>query len=439
MTDILRRLDCLPLKRLHGVAALLCAVAFGIDLMGVSITTALSAVFSAPPYALTTRALSWLLASVYVGAVIGSPVVGWIADRQGLQRTLAGTLLLLGVASLLAAARADPLWFGGFRLLSGVALGAFPPLMIAYLTATSPPAYRGLTIFWVCGVAYIAPPLGVFMLRWLTPIEPLGIEGWRWPFLVGGVAAIMTGIGFAYLPESVRWLMKAGRTEAAERVTTAFERSRGLTAPSWMGHRGTGPGVIARATPHGFGRTFAFVLVLYGLQPWALVAFPLLTGPILLKRGHSLSDALLYVAIATVGPVVATFLSGIFVDRIERRLALVLGCILMLIATGVFIVGDQPTLLAGSVIAFSIGVATSMPVMTMYGAELFPTSSRASATSLAWAANRLAAVLVPLVMFPLFLAHGAVAVGLVVAGALGATIGHVGVFGPRGAAGNVVQ
>src|SRR5271156_3966335 len=106
MTDILRRLDSLPLKRLHGVAALLCAVAFGIDLMGVSITTALSAVFSAPPYALTTRALSWLLASVYVGAVIGAPVVGWIADRQGLQRTLAGTLLLLGVASLLAAARA---------------------------------------------------------------------------------------------------------------------------------------------------------------------------------------------------------------------------------------------------------------------------------------------------------------------------------------------
>jgi putative MFS transporter len=399
----------------------------------------LSAVFSAPPYALTTRNLSWLLASVYVGAVIGAPLVGWIADRQGLQRTLAGTLSLLGVTSLLAAARADPLWFGAFRLLSGVALGAYPPLMIAYLTATSPPAYRGLIIFWVCGVAYLAPPLGVFLLRWLTPLQPLGIEGWRWPFIVGGVTALIIGAAFAYLPESVRWLLRVGRETAAARVTAAFEQSRILIVPAWMGSPGTSRRAAVRRAPPRPGMTFAFVLLLYTLQPWALVAFPLLTGPMLLERGHSLSDALLYVAIATLGPIIATFLSGLFVDRIERRTALVLGCLLMLAATGVFLYSDQPTLLAGSVIAFSIGVATSMPVMTMYGAELFPTSSRASATSLAWAGNRLAAVLVPLVMLPLFQARGALAIGVTVAGALLATIGLVGLFGPRGAAGDVVQ
>jgi putative MFS transporter len=439
MSVILERLDSLPLKRLHGAAALLCAVAFGIDLMGVSISTALSAVFSAPPHVLTTRSLSWLLASVYIGAVIGASLVGRIADRYGLQRTLAGILLLLGVASIFAAFRADPLWFGAFRLLSGVALGAYPPLMVAYLTETSPAAYRGLIIFWVCGLAYLAPPLGVFLIRWATPLSPLGIDGWRWPFVLAGVAALTVGVAMVYLPESVRWLLRMGRTDAAEHVCAAFERSRSLTVPRWMGSRAAASRAVPQIASQRRLGVFAFVLTLYALQPWALIAFPLLTGPMLLNRGHSLSETLLYVASATLGPVGATFFSGMFVDRVERRVALVLGCVLMLVATGVFFYGDQPALLAGSVIAFSIGVAITMPVMTLYGAELFPTSTRASATALAWAGNRLAAGLVPLVMFPLFRARGSVAVCVEVASALVFTIGLVLFLGPKGAAGKVVQ
>ena len=439
MSLILERLDSLPLKLLHGVAALLCAVAFGIDLIEMSISTALSAVFSAPPHQLSTASLSWLLASVYIGAVIGAPVVGRVADRRGLQRTLTATLLLLGVLSLLAAARPDPLWFGTFRLLSGVALGAFPPLMIAYLTAIAPAAHRGLVTFWVCGVAYLAPPLGIFLVRWLTPVEPFGIEGWRWPFIVSGVAALIVGAAFGYLPESARSLLKMGQSEAAERVCSAYERSPPLALPAWLGSADRVAGVDREPAPGNTRLLFVFTFALYTLTPWALIAFPLLTGPILLERGHSLSNTLMYVAIATLGPIAATLLTGVFVDRIERRAALVLSYALMLAAAGAFFYSDYPPLLAGSVIAFSIGVAVSMPVMTLYGAELFPTATRASATTLAWAGNRLAAVLVPLAMLPLFRARGAALVGVEVAAALIAVIALVVFFGPKGAAGGVVQ
>src|ERR1700747_708187 len=168
MSPILERLDSSPLKLLHGLGALLCAVGFGIDLLESSVSNALSAVFSAPPHLLSSPVLSWLLASVYVGAVIGAPIVGRIADRTGLQRTLAATLLWLGLMSPAGLTQSSPLWFGCFRLLSGIALGAYPPLMIAYLTAISPRAYRGLLIFWVCALAYLAPPFGIFLIRWLT-------------------------------------------------------------------------------------------------------------------------------------------------------------------------------------------------------------------------------------------------------------------------------
>ena len=212
-----------PITSLHVGIAALCAIGFGIDLMEISVGNALSAVFSAPPNALSAAKLSWLLTSVYIGAVLGAPLVGRIADRRGLQPVLAAILLWLGLTSLLAAARSSPLWFGCFRLLSGVALGAYPPLMVAYLTAIAPQRYRGLLLFWVCGLAYLAPPFAVFLIRWLTPIRPFGIEGWRWPFVLTGLAALIVAYAFKRLPDSLQWFKPTAREEPAQGSSQSFE------------------------------------------------------------------------------------------------------------------------------------------------------------------------------------------------------------------------
>jgi putative MFS transporter len=479
MPTILERLDSTPLTVLHALAALLCAVGFGIDLMEISIGNALSAVFSAPPYALPPRSLAWLLSSVYVGAVIGAPLLGWMADRRGVRRALMVTLLWLGLTSSLAAVSADPQWLAVFRFLSGVALGAYPPLMIAYLTSIAPPRYRGLVIFWVCGAAYLAPPAAVFAIRWLTPIHPFGIEGWRWPFALAGVAALVVGVVFSRIPESARWLLTMGRGEAAEGVCSRFEGSRplwgrtsrdaprtaGVGAEDSAGGRaravefavahdnasgelGLGrddssgePAVATSGSAPGaqLKRHLAFVAALYFSAPWAIAAFPLLTGPILLARGYNLTDTLLYIGLATFGPAVSTFTVGPLVDRIERRVSLSLCCALMLLAVGIFFALDGPVVLTIAVVSFSIGVGIYTAVLTMYGAELFSTSSRARATSTAWAGNRIASVLVPFVMLPLLHQAGSLAVGAVISVVLIGTIALIAFWGPRGAAARAVE
>jgi putative MFS transporter len=403
-------------------------VGFGVDLLEISVTNGLSAVFSAPPHSLEPPVLSWLLASVYIGAVIGAPFVGWVADRKGLKAALCGALLWLGVTSLLAATQPSLAGFGVFRFLSGIALGAYPPLMIAYLTAIAPVSYRGLTIFWVCSLAYLAPPLGIFMISWLTPLHPLEIEGWRWPFAVGGSAALIVGAIFIRLPESPRWLLTRGYQQEAERICLVIERSAVLRLPSLLKPREIktdAPSVpihSAAADGSKLKGTLKFVMVLYFLQPWSMAAFPLLTGPMLLKRGHRLTDTLLYIALATFGPALSTFIAGPLIDRLKRRVSLMLTCAVMLLAVSAFFSTDNPVLLTGAILIFTTGVAVYTPLMTTYGAELMPIARRASLTTLAWAGNRLAAVLVPLSVLPLFVAYGASAVGWEVTVALLASV-----------------
>jgi MFS transporter, putative metabolite:H+ symporter len=170
-----------------------------------------------------------------------------------------------------------------------------------------------------------------------------------------------------------------------------------------------------------------------------MAAFPLLTGPILLARGYNLTDTLLYIGLATFGPAVSTFTVGPLVDRIERRVSLSLCCVLMLLAVGIFFTLAGPVVLTISVVSFSIGVAIYTAVMTMYGAELFPTSSRARATSAAWAGNRVASVLMPLVMLPLLHQAGSLTVAVVISLVLVGTIAFIALWGPRGAAARAVE
>ena len=441
-SGVAARLDGLPLTTMHVLSAAICAVGFGIDLAQISLGNALSAVFSSAPYRLAPLPLAWVLSSVYVGAVIGTPIVGWAAARWGLRRMLQWMLLWLAVTSLLVASASNASWLGAFRLLSGVALGAYPPLMIAYLTEIGPPSTRGTLIFLACSVAYLMPPGAVFMIRWLTPLAPLGIEGWRWPFIATGVGALAASAAFAYIPESPRWLLTKRLFDAAMSACDQFESSRILRNVSNEGpptHNQQRGQKALRLPDRQLRHPVLFVSGMYFLHPWATSAFPLLTGPVLLARGIGLTDTLLYIGVATLGPTLGTLCAGLFVDRLDRRATLLACALLMLISIVTFFAAQSAIGLLFGVVAFGVGVALYSPAMTMYGAELFPTRSRTTATSAAWALNRLASALVPVLLLPLLKTQGPAVLGIVVGMALVGSALLVGVFGPAGAAGSPVE
>ena len=432
-TDIAQRMDRLPVTRLHIGVTLLCALGFSFDLMEMALGNVLSAVFSMPPHGAQRHELALLLSSVYVGAIFGAPLLGHWADRHGRRLLLIGALAWLSMTSLLAAASPDATTLSVARALSGLALGAYPPLMFAYLTDLLPPGRRGLLIFLTVAAGALGPPVGVFMVRALTPVAPLGVEAWRWAFIGGAAGAALVALLFRLLPESPRWLQVRGRSEQAEHTCTRFERSQPvLPAP---------PVVPAAAEAGADGARRAalpIVSLFYFLSPWSTVAFPLMIGAALASKGFRLQDTLLFVGVSTFGLMIGSALSAAFVDRMPRRAALAT-CAVLMAASGLgFALATSPAWLMATSAFFTLSAALYVPTMTMYGSEVFPTAQRARYSSTAWAFNRIGAAAAPFVLLPLLHGAGVVAMVSVIIGTLALSL-LVLRFCPQGYAGRAVS
>jgi len=399
--DVASRMDHLPVTAMHVLAVGLCGLGMIFDTFEISFGIVLATVFSTPPHVAKTGQLSLLLAAVFIGAIVGAPSLGWLADRRGRRNALVVVLLWLAATSLAAAASNSMEALTVFRGLSGLALGAYPPIVIAYMTDLLPPRRRGTLIFVGLSLATLGPPAGVFLVRWLTPLQPWGMEAWRWGLAVGGVGAGIVGILFRAIPESPRWLQARGYAAAADAACRKFQQSRvvariaatDIESPR-AAHADEGGGLVSAR------RRWSLVGALFLLSPWATVTFPMLLGAVLTQKGFKLSDTLLYVGLGTFGPLIGTVLASTVVDRIERRMALAI-CATAMMASGLwFVMSNVPASLVAASSIFTLFLSLYVPVLNVYGAELFPTRLRASSIAGAWALNRVGAALAPLLLVP---------------------------------------
>lgn len=411
--DIAARMDRLPLTALHGLALVLCTVGFLVDLIEIGLGTVLASVFSTGTGRLPAAELSLLLSSVYVGAIVGAPLLGAAADRMGRRLVMMGVLALLALTSLAGGLSPDTLTLTLARGLSGLALGAFPPLMMSYLTDVLPPARRGRCILVVTGAATLGLPAGVFVVRWLTPMD-LGIEPWRLAFLAGAAASAIVAALYALLPESPRWLASRGRLEEAQALCERFERSPAWTSAAEPANPAAASAASMPSMP-GATPGWPRIAALFLLGAWSTVTFPLLTGAVLAAKGFNLSDTLLYLGLSTLGPTVGTLVASLWIDRFERRVALGVCCAVLLVAGAAFVATGAAAWLVASSFLFGVFAVIYAAGINIYAAELFPTHRRAGSLATAWAFNRLGAAIAPLVLLPLLRNEGPLAMFGVIA------------------------
>jgi MFS transporter, putative metabolite:H+ symporter len=423
------RLDRSSVTRVQALLIAVCALGLAMDSMEMSMGGAFSAIFSTPPNAVTPRALSWLLSAVYIGAISGAPVGGWMGDKYGRRISMIVVLVALTVTSIIAA------FTPGFdslvlsRVLSGIAFGAFPPLMIAYLAEFLPSHRRGMFVLVVSGLSLLGPPAGIFLIHALNPIRPLGLDSWRWALLLGGTCSAVAAWLAVRVPESPRWLASRGRLAEAEAACDRIERSpvvcrlKPLTVAASVASRPRQDlGFPSNASTPLSLRRMALVAALFFLSPWSIVAFPLLSGALLIEKGIRLSDTLFYLGLSTLGPVLGTVVAAFGIDRLDRRWALGLCALGMFGAGAVFNVANQPVWLVASSFTLLLCASLYIPTINVYASELFPPAVRARAVSRAWTMNRVGAAAAPIVLLPILATGGPTLLFGVIGLALGMSV-----------------
>jgi putative MFS transporter len=440
-TSIAERLDRLPLSGLHVAIVVVCTLGLFADIAEVAISNALAAIFMAPPHRMPRGDLALLLASVFLGGAFGAPVFGALGDRFGRRRAIQAALALMALGSLAAAASPDLTSLTVARFVSGFAIGGYPPLCATYLSDCLPPRRRGALMLVVTGIGFLGAPALILLIRWLTPLAPLGIEGWRWAIAAGGILAGLAALLFVRLPESPRWLAAAGRRADAEDACRRFEAAAGLPSPrpsgSLDGSEAPRTGFRALAADAGLLRRTGLFLLLFFLAPWATIAFPLLSAAVLIQKGFQVDQSLVFAALTMLGPCIGNLGTAFVVDRLGRRACLVLCAAAMAAMGTLFAESGVLWVLMIAGIVFNTAAATYNGVVTLYCSELLPTPLRASALTCAWAAGRIAAALAPITLLPLLAGYGTHAMFAVITGALMASAALI-LAGPRGLSGKPV-
>lgn len=172
-----------------------------------------------------------------VGYVLGGLGVGPLSDRFGRRTLIFAVIGFATVGSLITAVAGDYSVFVIGRAVTGVTLGGMLTVGNTYIGELSPPSararYTAIT-FVLCTLgAMIGIGLGLLFTTEPAsfpkglPIALAGADfttGWRWMYGVAVAVGVIAVLLTVRLPESPRWLLEHGRTDAAEEVVAGLER-----------------------------------------------------------------------------------------------------------------------------------------------------------------------------------------------------------------------
>ena len=164
---------------------------------------------------LSSTWLGWIGASALAGSLVGSLLLGRVADRIGRRQVFQASILWYSVLTGLTGLAWGPASLLALRFLAGIGLGGMlvvdPSLLAEYL----PPQRRGrllvlLDFFWPVGLLLATGLSWVFLDR-------LG-GAWRWLFVAAALPAFLAYLARRALPESPYWLARQGRLAEASGV-----------------------------------------------------------------------------------------------------------------------------------------------------------------------------------------------------------------------------
>ena len=370
------------------------------------------------------------VASGLLGCALGAWFAGGLGDRWGRIRVMVISAVLFFVSAI-GTGLAQGVWdLIAWRVIGGLAIGAASVIAPAYIAEVAPAAFRGR----LASLQQMAIVLGIFaallsdqMLQGIAGGAAeelwLGLEAWRWMFIVGVVPALIYGWAAFKLPESPQYLVLKGRNADAERILVTYT---GETDPAGKiakitATRGEAKGTLSDLRGPRFGlKPIVWIgIIASALQQLVGINVIFYYSTTLWESvGFSEDDAFLTSTITSVTNIVVTVVAILLVDKIGRRLLLLVGSAGMFVMLGLMAVAfSTATLDSEGVAQMSDGWSRAAligangfvvffgaswgPVIWVLLGEMFPNSIRAVALAVAAAAQWIANFAVTMTFPPL--------------------------------------
>jgi MFS transporter, AAHS family, 4-hydroxybenzoate transporter len=166
-----------------------------------------AAPYFASGYHLSKVQLGNIFAMGLLGTLIGGFILGYVGDRIGRRPSVILATAGFGVLTLCFTLASGYWSLFSLRLITGIPLGGMLPLAWALNMEYVPKRYRATVVTVIMMGFSVGTGFGGPIAVWLIPKL-----GWKPVFALGGLAAIAcSGILFATLPESIRFLASKNR------------------------------------------------------------------------------------------------------------------------------------------------------------------------------------------------------------------------------------
>lgn len=345
----------------------------------------------------------WAMSSALAGCVFGALISGWCADRFGRKLPLIISAILFSASAWGTAVATHFDWFVFYRIVGGVGIGLASALSPMYIAEVSPAEKRGkfvalnqLTI--VIGVLaaqlvnlMIAEPVASSATMQDIVQSWNGQVGWRWMFGAELIPAVLFLLLMFLVPDSPRWLAKAGKPDKAERMlrrigSAEYARETMADIRETLGVNTQKVAVSELLNPR-VRPIIVIGIVLAVFQQWCGINVIFnYAQEIFASAGFDINSTLKSIVATGLINLIFTIIALPLVDKLGRRKLMLLGAagltIIYVLIAGAYALGIMglPVLLL-VLAAIAIYALTLAPVTWVLLSEIFPNRVRGMAMS----------------------------------------------------------
>jgi len=403
------RLDRLPASRFHAKILIVAALSLLFDTLDTAVTGFVLASLRSV-WHFDAKTIGVVSAIGLSGYLVGSAICGFVADRIGRKKTILFTLILYSIFSASRGLSKTLSLFALLNFFTWFFVGAESSTVPPYLAELWPSRIRGKLVGWM--MAFFGAGIALSSLWALLTIPTLG---WRWALFLTAPFALIGGVMRSVLPESPRWLIRAGRPSEAEtvlvRIETEVSQSTGRPlAPVIPGQSGQELSA-RRADPRELlGVAYRSVTLMLWAAWFAeygvLYTYQIFLPTILSAEGRSIVNSFRYSVVIYSAVIPGYVLGGYVVEWLDRKYAILLSFVAIAAFGTLFGHSRSPAEImtfAGATVFF---ISLGSTAIYTYTPELYPTEIRATAMGIASAWGRVGAVTMLLVFGHFFVIHG---------------------------------